>query len=839
MTLLEFLKDYAFKDNSKPMTHISTNGGKYSIPIEKNEEFLELYLKHIEEENSKKIYISECILPGKLFNFMLDIEFKKEYRDNYSDEEISNKIIYETIYEIKKIIFENTNQEGDEIIASRAPYLFHVYFKDTLTNVKDAKFFLEKTRNIMKEKYPDINWSKSLDSGIYGGGKSLRMLGSYSKKTTLENEFDYYRPIINGKYKNITLEYLKNCTIRTEFTNPDIDLLIYDPDYVQKETELDVNDDVVLNYIESIKSKFPNNDLEIFKIKSFTFQGSGTLNIHVKLKDKFCPFVNRTHKRRDSPLYLNINKNGCHMKCFDEDCNNLKFPEKPVKLDKDIKDKFFEENDDISDNETIPENYIMNLEIKSELENSLTGNHYDVAKFVYFMYKDRFRVDTFGSRATWYEFKNHRLYKNSNLLGILLSEDLVYYYKLYLRDVCESKKNERVNEIIKCLKTLNYKTNIINEASQLFHHYNQDFLEKMDSNRDLICFSNGILDLKKNEFRPGTIEDCITLCTKRNYIEYDKDSSNVKKVFKLLRELFTDPEVLEYQIMKIAQCLSGINQHKFNIWTGNGRNGKSLLCEFIQKSFGDYWTEMPVAMITKPRNISSSASPDVMKLKGRRIVTIQEPNAKDSLQMGLIKQLTGGDMVSARELHKSQEEFRLHAKLFLCCNFIPSIDASDGGTWSRIKIVEFGSKFVTEPKKDHEFLIDPDLNLNLDSWAEAFLSILVHYYYKIPKEGIKDPYKVSAYTEEFRKDHDIFTQFVEDSLEESKELTTISDIFTCFQEWCVNRNIPSKIYTRTEIKKLLGDLYGRERKSINGSEIVIGFNVTIKYRESSDSSYIG
>ena len=836
MSLLDFLKEHSFQNNSRQMTHISTNGGKYSISLDENDKFLKLYLDYINTENVKKVYISECILPGKLFNLMLDIEFKKEYRRNYDNDEISNKIIHETIYEIKKIIFENTKQEAEEIVASRSPYLFHVYFKDTLTNIKEAKFFLEKARNIMEEKYPDIDWKKSLDSGIYRGSGSLRMLGSYSKKTTLEEEFDFYRPILNGKYKDITIEYLQKCTIRTEVSDPKLDLLVYDPDYVQKEKELDVNDDIIINYLNSIKNKFPDNDLDIFKIKSFSFQGSDSINIHVKIKDKFCPFVNRTHRRKMSPLYLNINKYGCHMKCFDEDCNALKFPEKPIKLNKEIKDTYFvdEEKDTSSDIESIPEGYSMNLDIIKEIECSLTGTHYDIARFVYYMYKDKFRVDTFGSKATWYEFKNHRLYKNSNLLGILLSEDLINYYKLYVKEVCESKKNESIDMIIRGLKTVTFKSHIIVEASHLFFHYNQDFLEKMDSNQDLICFSNGILDLENNEFRDGHIEDCITLCTKKDYVKYDPNNIYSKQVMKFLKEVFTDPTVLEYQLMKISQCLSGRNQQQFNIWTGNGSNGKSKVCELIQKAFGDYWAEMPVTMITKQRSMSSQASPDIMKLKGRRIVTIEEPEAKDKLQMGLIKQLTGGDTVSARELHKSQEEFKLHAKLFFSCNFIPVIDASDGGTWRRVKIVEFESKFVENPKKDHEFLKDPNLDKKINYWGEEFLSLLVHYYYKIPKEGIKEPYKVRAYTEEFRRDHDIFTQFVENSLEESKELTSLNDVFTCFQEWCNNKGIPSKVYTKTEIKKLLGDLYGREKKIINGTEIIIGFSLVIIQKDLSE-----
>lgn len=46
------------------------------------------------------------------------------------------------------------------------------------------------------------------------------------------------------------------------------------------------------------------------------------------------------------------------------------------------------------------------------------------------------------------------------------------------------------------------------------------------------------------------------------------------------------------------------------------------MVDLIKNSFGDYWSEMPVALVTKPRNNSSAPSPEIMDLKGRRIATI-------------------------------------------------------------------------------------------------------------------------------------------------------------------------------------------------------------------------
>ena len=145
----------------------------------------------------------------------------------------------------------------------------------------------------------------------------------------------------------------------------------------------------------------------------------------------------------------------------------------------------------------------------------------------------------------------------------------------------------------------------------------------------------------------------------------------------------------------------------------------------------------------------------------------------------------------------------------------------------------FESKFVDNPTKEHEKIKDPHLERKIRTWGSAFLSILVEYYKRIQVEGIFEPEKVTEFTKEYRQDSDIFSQFLDDTILETKHdienVTTDVEICDKFVLWCNDRNIKSNILSKQEIKKLLRDNYGSP-KAFNTKKKGLrkGFLVTFK-----------
>ena len=301
--------------------------------------------------------------------------------------------------------------------------------------------------------------------------------------------------------------------------------------------------------------------------------------------------------------------------------------------------------------------------------------------------------------------------------------------------------------------------------------YNSKFYDIIDQNKDLIGFENGVYDLRTHEFRKGTDSDYISLSVKYDYIEYNQNSKEYKELMELIEKIITNKDVREFTLKALSSCLDGhIRDENFYIFSGknnSGGNGKSTITDLLLNTLGDYGIMSPVSLITGKREGSSNANSALASIKNKRFILMQEPEATDHIQVGILKGLTGGDRISTRELHSSQIEFKPHAKIFLCCNTIPNLSSIDGGVMRRLKIIEFTSKFVLNPKAENEYKIDLELKNRLNIYRPVFFCILRDYYKIYKKTGLNAPCEVMKVTMKYENDNNIIKQFQEENLVKS------------------------------------------------------------------------
>ena len=79
---------------------------------------------------------------------------------------------------------------------------------------------------------------------------------------------------------------------------------------------------------------------------------------------------------------------------------------------------------------------------------------------------------------------------------------------------------------------------------------------------------------------------------------------------------------------------------------------------------------------------------------------MQEPSKGMALNEGIMKELTGGDPLQGRLLFKDTVTFNPQFSLAVCMNHLFEINADDDGTWRRIRVCKFESKFVKKPSND-------------------------------------------------------------------------------------------------------------------------------------------
>lgn len=374
---------------------------------------------------------------------------------------------------------------------------------------------------------------------------------------------------------------------------------------------------------------------------------------------------------------------------------------------------------------------------------------FDLAMVVFQVFKEQFVCASVGKNI-WYEFLSHRWVEcdEGNTLRLLISRDIyrLYYRKLQLlmdelrryetgseQFVHIKKLTEKITAINVKLKTTTYKNNIMREVKTLF--YDKKFYDNLNANPYLLCFKNGVMDFKQKCFRDGQPDDNISKCTNLEYVQLDATGAHKKdfaEITEFMGQLFPVENVRRYMWEHLASVLIGVNRDQtFNVYIGGGSNGKSKLVELMAMCLGDYKVSLPIALITQKRIGIGSTSSEIAQLVGVRYAVMQEPTKSDNtLNDGVLKEITGGDPITARALYKDSITFVPQCKLAVCTNVMFNLETNDDGTKRRIKKIDFVSKFCERPvqgDKDapYQFMINKYLDENLKRWSSVFMSMLV------------------------------------------------------------------------------------------------------------------
>ena len=438
---------------------------------------------------------------------------------------------------------------------------------------------------------------------------------------------------------------------------------------------------------------------------------------------------------------------------------------------------------------------------------------FDLAMVLFHVFKERF-VCASVSKNIWYEFINHRWSEcdEGNTLRLLISRDVyrIYYKKLQLlmdelrkyetgseQFVHIKKLTEKITAINVKLKTTTYKNNIMREVKTLF--YDKKFYDNLNANPYLLCFTNGVMDFKQKCFRDGQPDDNISKCTNTEYVKLDPGppghAKEIAEITEFMEQLFPLENVRRYMWEHLASVLIGVNRDQtFNVYIGGGSNGKSKLVELMAMCLGDYKVSLPIALITQKRIGIGSTSSEIAQLVGVRYAVMQEPTKSDNtLNDGVLKEITGGDPITARALYKDSITFVPQCKLAVCTNVMFNLEANDDGTKRRIKKIDFISKFCERPSKDdpdspYQFMINKYLDERLREWAHVFMSMLVE---KALQTGgvVKTCKEVEDSSNAYFESEDHISEFISEKVQPFEGgMIRSGDLNETFKKWYRNQH---------------------------------------------------
>jgi putative DNA primase/helicase len=319
--------------------------------------------------------------------------------------------------------------------------------------------------------------------------------------------------------------------------------------------------------------------------------------------------------------------------------------------------------------------------------------------------------------------------------------------------------------------------------------------DECDHDKWLFTCENGVIDLKTGLLRDARKSDLITL---KSGVKYDPEAK-CPIFLKYLDEVIDgNQELIDYLQRVVGYSLTGdIREHCIFCLYGTGANGKSTFVEVIRKLMGVY--AMNASFQTFLLRAKGSHTEDLARLKDARLVTASEPDKKSGyLAEAVIKEITGGEPVTARFMHKNSFEYNPKCKIFLSFNHRPQISGNDHGIWRRIHLIPFNVT-ISEDRMDRS------LEKKLLTELSGILNWAIEGCQKWQKSGLNPPEIVKNAVKAYRYSQDTVTWFKNEMIEK-KAGSNISkeELYQHFIRFCDNNDEKciSKIAFGKRLKEL-------------------------------------
>ncbi len=298
--------------------------------------------------------------------------------------------------------------------------------------------------------------------------------------------------------------------------------------------------------------------------------------------------------------------------------------------------------------------------------------------------------------------------------------------------------------------------------------------DDLDKDPWLLNVTNGTLDLKTGESRPHRREDWIT---KLIPVAYDPQAQCPTFLAFLAYILAGNQRLITFLQRAIGYALTGdIREQTLFLLHGIGANGKTTLLETLLGLLSGYArkTRSETLLIRRSDGIPN----DIARLRGARFVATVEAEEGRRFAESLLKELTGGDTLSARFMRAEFFEFRPEFKLFMAFNHKPTIRGTDLAIWRRIRLIPF-TVVIPEEEQDKEMLA------KLQAEWPGILQWAVEGCMAWQREGLKPPPEVLEATAQYREEMDALAGFIEECCEigESYQVDK-GRLYERYTEWC-------------------------------------------------------
>lgn len=315
--------------------------------------------------------------------------------------------------------------------------------------------------------------------------------------------------------------------------------------------------------------------------------------------------------------------------------------------------------------------------------------------------------------------------------------------------------------------------------------------DDLDSYPWLFNVANGTLDLRTGQLRPAHRAH---LLTKQSRIVFDHHSE-CPTFLKFLNAIFEGDEETQLLFQRwLGYTLTGSTREQaFVIAWGNGSNGKTTLLNVMRDLLGSYASQTSPDTLMQKR-FGEGIPNDVARLRGARLVTAIETNEGRQFDEAKIKEMTGGDVVTARFLRKEFFEFKPEFKLILATNHRPQITGADDGIWRRIRLLPFNARFWNPDKRGQSgpkhLRADKLMPEKLQAELSGILNWALQGCLDWQRGGLPESRVVAEATAEYRAESDIVERFLSECCVRNAGISTPNlTLFDAFERWAERQRL--------------------------------------------------
>jgi putative DNA primase/helicase len=301
-------------------------------------------------------------------------------------------------------------------------------------------------------------------------------------------------------------------------------------------------------------------------------------------------------------------------------------------------------------------------------------------------------------------------------------------------------------------------------------------LSQLDADPWILNTPSGIIDLRTGLLRPS---DPAALCTRSTAVPINP-AADPARWDQFLADTFDDPGLTSYLQRLVGYSAVGmVGPHVLPFAFGSGGNGKGVFLEALTGVLGDYATTAPVGFLMTQAHAGHET--EIARLAGARMVVCSEVNEGDRFDEAKVKQLTGGDTITARFMRQDHFTFTPTHQLWLMGNTRPEVRTGGRSFWRRLRLLPF------EHEVPADKVVDDLQGLLVREHGPALLAWIVAGAAAFAAGGLREPAKVKAATAEYESDQDTMARFVDECCYiggGSHVTIRASKVREAYEQWC-------------------------------------------------------